>query len=71
MAPSEVPSLAQVHAEFEQEWHRQLRVYGPFGDTLRMVKAMAKNIYIQGRIDGMAYAVDQQIDAMVNFKEGK
>ena len=55
----DIPSITAVHQAFEQEWERLHRVYGSMLSvkTLKVVKGLARNVYLQGRIDGTMAAV--------------
>jgi len=50
-----VITYAQCERDFDKEWDKMRRVYELMlsAKTMRLIKPMAKTIYVQGRIDGM------------------
>ena len=70
---TDIPTIQAVHAEFEQEWARLYRIYGSMLSvkTLKVVKGLARSVYLQGRIDGMVALTDRQIARQLNVKGGR
>jgi len=60
----------RTHQEFEQEWAKQHRIYSTMLSvkTLRVVKQMAKCVYLQGRIDGMVYTTEKNLQRQLGGK---
>lgn len=50
-----VPAIKRVHQAFEAEWAKLHMIYGAMLSTrtLKIAKGIARNAYIQGRIDAM------------------
>lgn len=59
-----VPAYKTVVAEFDSEWEKQTRIYGIMlaPKTLKMVKHLARTMYVQGRIDAMCYLTDKRVE---------
>jgi hypothetical protein len=67
----DIPTIQAVHAEFEREWEKLYRLYGHMLSvkTLRVVKGLARNVYMQGRIDGMMTLSEQMLARQLGRKK--